>query len=69
VFAVNKADRPAADRMVGEIRTAIKLAAHADGAWMPPVVSTIATSAQGIEELAREIERHRGVRRASAQAE
>jgi len=69
VFAVNKSDRPAAERMVGEIRTAIKLTAHADGAWMPPVVATIATSGSGIEELAREIERHRGVRRASAQAQ
>ena len=69
VFAVNKSDRPAAERMVGEIRTAIKLTAHAEGAWTPPVVATIATSGSGIEDLAREIERHRGVRRASAQAQ
>lgn len=68
VFAVNKSDRPAADRMVGEIRNAITLAAHADG-WVPPVIATIATSAVGIEELAREVERHRGVRRALPQAE
>jgi LAO/AO transport system kinase len=68
VFAVNKADRPAADRMAGEIRNAIGLASHADG-WTPPVIATIATSAVGIKELAREIERHRGVRRGSPQAQ
>jgi LAO/AO transport system kinase len=62
VFAVNKSDRPAAERIVGEIRAAIKLTAHGDGGWTPPVVATVATSAQGIEELAREIERHRGTR-------
>jgi LAO/AO transport system kinase len=68
VFAVNKADRPDADRMVGEIRLALKLGDHrSHESWVPPVVSTVATSAQGIEELAREIGRHRGVRRASAE--
>ena len=68
VFAVNKSDRPAADRIIGEIRNAITLAAHADG-WTPPVIATVATSAVGVEELAREVERHRGVRRALPQAE
>ena len=71
VFAVNKSDRPGAERMVGDIRTALKLADHGSqesrGArrerWVPPVVATVATSAKGIEDLAREIERHRGVRR------
>ena len=66
VFAVNKSDRPAADRMVAEIRTAIKIGVHSEN-WTPPVVATIATSGAGVEELAREIDRHRGVRRASAQ--
>jgi len=75
VFAVNKSDRPGAERMAGEIRLALKLsdqgshesrgASHES--WVPPVLSTVATSALGIEELARAIERHRGVRRASAQ--
>jgi LAO/AO transport system kinase len=69
VFVVNKADRPGADRIVGEIRSAIKLAGHADGAWTPPVVATIATSSQGVGVLALEIERHRGVRRASTQSQ
>jgi LAO/AO transport system kinase len=70
VFAVNKSDRPGAERMVGDIRTALALADHgghpsrdaSPGSWVPPVVSTVATSGQGVEDLAREIDRHRGVR-------
>lgn len=66
VFAVNKADRPGAERMVGELRAAIKLMGgtrdRQDGAWIPPVVATVATASQGIDELARVIARHRGIR-------
>jgi len=66
VFAVNKSDRPGADRMVAELRAAIKLMGGPGGrqvtAWIPPVVATVATAGQGIAELARVITRHHGVR-------
>lgn len=67
IFALNKADRPGAERMVAEIRYAINLTAGGqDTRWVPPVIATVATTAQGVGELAAEIARHRGVRRTLA---
>lgn len=63
LFVVNKADRPGADRMRKEIRLVHGLrsgAAARDGteAWVPPILMTVASSGEGVEELADELERH-----------
>ncbi len=57
LFVVNKADRDGADRVVAEVMQMIELGEH--GAWIPPIVKTVATSAQGLAELAEWIGRHR----------
>lgn len=59
VLAVNKADREGADRLAGHIRTAMRLLPHAEGAWVPPIVKTIAPEGAGVPELAGAIEKHR----------
>jgi LAO/AO transport system kinase len=41
VFVVNKADRPGADRLVRELRTALNLGART--AWRPPILATVAS--------------------------
>lgn len=58
VFVVNKADRPGADRTVMEVRTMMGLVEE-HGDWMVPIVKTVASSSEGIEEMADEIDRHR----------
>ncbi len=57
VLAVTKADRPGADVMVSELRSALSLVPG--GPWEPPIVRVAALENEGLEELWREVERHR----------
>ncbi len=56
VFVVNKADRAGAKDAVRELKQMLSLS-EAD--WKPPIVSTIATKGDGVEELWSAIEKHR----------
>jgi len=64
LFVVNKADRDGADRLASEIEMMLSLAGETKGD-RPPVVRTVATSSQGIDELAHAIEEVRARREAS----
>ena len=57
LFVVNKADRPGVERTVRDLETMLGLA-HADG-WVPPILTTIASRGEGIEELAAKVAEHR----------
>jgi LAO/AO transport system kinase len=57
LFVVNKADRDGADRVVQEILQMLELGDH--GAWLPPVVKTVATTGAGLDELASKLAEHR----------
>ncbi len=57
LFVVNKADRDGADRVVQEILQMLELGEH--GAWVPPIVKTIATTGAGLDELAARLAEHR----------
>ena len=57
VFAVNKADRDGADRLVAEIRAMLSLAAH-EGR-LPAIVKTVATADQGVDDLLHAIDEFR----------
>ncbi|MCU1229610.1 MAG: hypothetical protein JWO97_2494, partial [Acidobacteria bacterium] len=57
VFVVNKADRPGADKTVTEVTMMMSLVEE-HGDWIPPIVKTVASKAQGIEELDAAIETH-----------
>jgi len=50
VFAINKADRPGANRIEQEITAMLSISHRADG-WRPPIVPTVATEGKGIEDL------------------
>jgi len=65
VFAVNKADLPGADRTVQEIRTMLHLGPKA--AWRPPIVTTIATTGEGAEEVLDAVALHRAHLEASGE--
>lgn len=57
VFVVNKADREGTDKVALELKMMLDL----DGQrkeWTPPIVKTVATSGEGIGDLADSLERH-----------
>src|SRR3954469_3728045 len=57
VFAVNKADRPGADRTVTEITMMMSLVEEHDD-WIPPIVKTVASTHQGTDDLDAAIVKH-----------
>jgi len=56
VFAVNKADREGADATARELRHMIELGSRSG--WKPPVVKTVASTGDGIDELVAAIDGH-----------
>jgi LAO/AO transport system kinase len=65
VFVVNKADRDGAQATVRDLRHMISLGfaaeagtAHEPGRWRPPVLTTVATTGQGIGELLEMLDRY-----------
>ncbi len=59
VYVVNKADRDGAEQVRRELRSTIALAERPDGGWKPPIVLTVAQSGRGVDEVVRELDRHR----------
>ena len=59
VFAVNKADRPGADKTVTEVTMMMSLVEE-HGDWVPPIVKTVASRSEGMADLDEAIVRHRG---------
>lgn len=58
VFVVNKADRTHAERYADDLRSMLDLR-YGEDRWLPPVVATIATRGEGLEELNAAVEAHR----------
>lgn len=56
VFAINKADKPGADRVAAEVRLMLDLVK--DRPWVPPVHLTIAENGTGIDDLVGSIVSH-----------
>jgi LAO/AO transport system kinase len=60
VYAVNKADREGADATARELRMMLTHGVPRDaGEWRPPIVKTVASTGQGIDELVEALDRHR----------
>src|SRR5881227_3755672 len=57
IFVVNKADRPGANKMVTEVTMMMSLVEE-HGEWVPPIIKTTASKAEGIEDLDAAIQRH-----------
>ncbi len=58
IFVVNKADRDGADATARELRHMIRLSEREAGDWRPPVLKTVASRGDGVEELVEEIGKH-----------
>ncbi len=59
VYVVNKADRDGADDLVRDLRGTVRLAERKPGDWRQPIVPTVATRGEGVDELAAAVARHR----------
>ena len=59
VFVVNKADRDGAQTTRRELRSVLAMGERSDDAWKPPIVLTVASRGEGVEEVLAEVERHR----------
>jgi LAO/AO transport system kinase len=68
IIAVNKGDRPGADRAARQLRAMLSTAGGRVERKPPPVLMTTATSAEGVGALADAIEAHRSVARAPIEA-
>jgi GTPase len=59
LYVVNKADRDGADTLRRDLRAMLALAERTEGSWKPPIVKTVASKGEGLDEVVAEIERHR----------
>jgi LAO/AO transport system kinase len=59
LYVVNKADREGADTLRRDLRSMLALAERTEGAWRPPIIKTIASKGEGLDEVVSEIDRHR----------
>ena len=56
VFVINKADREGVERAVRDLEMMLSIGEH--GAWLPPILKTVAAREQGIDVLLEQIEKH-----------
>jgi LAO/AO transport system kinase len=59
VYVVNKADREGAAQVRRELRGMLALADRREGSWKPEILLTTASSGEGVDAVAAEIDRHR----------
>ncbi|MGH1556110.1 ArgK/MeaB family GTPase [Streptomyces sp. L7] len=60
VYVVNKADRDGADATARELNHMLGLGeSRGPGDWRPPIVKTVASRAEGIDEVVEALEKHR----------
>ncbi|WP_346384950.1 methylmalonyl Co-A mutase-associated GTPase MeaB [Nocardioides sp.] len=67
LYVVNKADRDGADQVRRDLRSMLTLGERPEGAWRPPIVKTVASKAEGLDEVVEEIEKHRAWLESSGQ--
>lgn len=69
IFCVNKADRDGATSTRRELRSVLAMTGGDAGGWKQPIVMTVATSGEGVEELVTQIDAHRAHLGASGELE
>ncbi len=62
VFVVNKADRDGAEATVREVQNALSMGRREQPGppWRPPVVRTVASRGEGVDDLVAALDSHRG---------
>jgi LAO/AO transport system kinase len=59
VFVINKYDLPGGPRLKRELKAALELAHPEEGAWVPPIKETVATTGEGVAAVYAEFDAHR----------
>lgn len=59
IFVLNKADRPKVMKMQLTLEQMLELENQEKREWIPPIIKTIATKGEGVDELQKNIEKHR----------
>ncbi len=59
LYVVNKADRDGADQLRRELRGMLALVDRPAGGWVPPIVATVASQGEGIDDLLAAVDAHR----------
>jgi LAO/AO transport system kinase len=59
VFVLNKSDLAGSGRAAADLRSALNLRESNDSSWRPPLVSTVAREAKGVDELLKAIDSFR----------
>jgi LAO/AO transport system kinase len=60
LYVVNKADRDGADHTIRDLRNMMALVEdRSSNAWQPPVIKTVASTGEGIDDLVAALENHR----------
>lgn len=68
IFVVNKADQPQAAKAASEIRDLLRMDL-VQREWPPPIVKTVATTGEGLQDLWMRIQQHRAFLERSGQLE
>jgi LAO/AO transport system kinase len=69
MFVVNKADKPDAQQVVRDLRNMIALGRHGPDDWKPPIITTVGSTGEGIDELAARLDAHWDWLRSSGELE
>jgi LAO/AO transport system kinase len=56
IYVVNKADRDGVQNVTRDLRAMLALAERAPGAWAPPILKTVASRNEGIDEVVAAID-------------
>jgi LAO/AO transport system kinase len=59
IFVVNKADRPGVEEARRDLEHMLDLASLADDGWRPRIVSTVASTGSGVDDVVEAIASHR----------
>ncbi len=58
LYVVNKSDRDGADKVRRDLRSMLGLAERREGAWLPPVLKTVASKGEGVADVVDALEEH-----------
>lgn len=59
LFVLNKSDRPGSQKAYTALQTILMIKDHDENTWLPKIVKTVASENKGIDEIAKEIDRHK----------
>jgi LAO/AO transport system kinase len=69
LYVVNKADKPDAQQVVRDLRNMLALGHRTPDDWKPPIITTVGSRGEGIDEMAARLDAHWDWLRSSGELE